>query len=101
MCTCAVYSNNLLSPFSRFFLQCVTVLVAVLLSLSPQGTQTQAPGDEHDGCVRGTYNKGVKPLMDTRNYEQLLGVDKAVWYATDFDDNNNNHIFGDVTSVSV
>ena len=51
-----------------------------------------APGDEDGFCLSrlgGANNiKGVKMLLDSRHYEQLLGVGGAVWDQIDFDDNN-------------
>ena len=50
------------------------------------------PGDEDASCVvkLGDTNdiEGVKVLLDSRHYNQLLGVQGAVWDQIDFDDNN-------------
>ena len=50
------------------------------------------PGDEDGFCLSrlGNANKipGVKVLLDSRHYEQLLGVGGAVWDQIDKDDNN-------------
>lgn len=78
------------------------VLGAVLLLASC--TSAAAPGDEDDRCQKGSfahpYEEGVRALMDTYNYEQLLGVSGAVWDQTDFDNNNDAQFFFIQTHVS-
>ena len=64
------------------------MLLLFLTSVSAQTT----PGDEDSFCVSrlgGANNiKGVKVLLDSRHYQQLLGVGGAVWDQIDLDDNN-------------
>ena len=68
------------------------VVALLIAALCTQGAQSQAPGDEIERCNTGsfthTYEEGMNPLMDTYNYEQILGVDGAVWDEADFDNNN-------------
>ena len=67
-------------------------MLAVVLLLLCAYADAVAPGDEIRRCRTGSfsisYPDGVKVLMDSRSYEQLLGVTGAVWDETDFDDNN-------------
>ena len=71
-------------------------MLAVVLLLLCASTDAVAPGDEIRRCQTGSfsisYPDGVKVLMDSRSYEQLLGVTGAVWDETDFDDSNTNSI---------
>ena len=71
-------------------MQCL--LGAVLLLFSTSVCAQMTPGDEDSFCVSrlGDANniKGVKMLLDSRHYEQLLGVECGVWDQIDFDDNN-------------
>ena len=73
-----------------FFLQCL--LGAVLLLFLTSVCAQMTPGDEDGFCLSrlGGANdrQGVKVLLDSRHYEQLLGVGGAVWDQIDFDDNN-------------
>jgi len=75
-----------------FLLQMFMALSAVLLLAAC--TSAAAPGDEDNRCQQGSfarsYEDGVKPLMDSHGYEQLLGVSGAVWDQTDFDENNSD-----------
>ena len=67
------------------------LLSTVLLFCTLSNAQMQvAPGDEDSSCVRQNPAEpdNVKVLMNSRNYEQLLGVQGAVWDQRDFDDNN-------------
>ena len=84
-----------------FFLQCL--LGAVLLLFLTSVCAQMTPGDEDGFCLSrlgGANNiKGVKVLLDSRHYEQLLGVGGAVWDQIDFDD-NNVEVFDTPTSVS-
>ena len=87
--------------FSLF--QFAPVLTALLVALQSQGSGAQAPGDEDARCQTGMfahdYPVGVVPLMDTRSYEQLLGVRNAVWHEVDFDDNNGQNSYVSRTKV--
>ena len=67
------------------------LLSTVLLFSTLSNAQMQvAPGDEDSSCVRQNpaVPDNVKMLMNSRNYEQLLGVEGAVWDQIDFDDND-------------
>ena len=48
------------------------------------------PGDEDPSCVAklGDPMESEKLLLDSRHYNQLLGVEGAVWDQIDLDDNN-------------
>lgn len=84
-------------------LRFATALVAVLVALQSQGARAIAPGDEDSRCQTGifshSYAEGVIPLMDTHNYERLLGVNNAVWHEVDFDNNNMQDSFRSKTKV--
>ena len=71
------------------FIQCL--LGAVLLLFSTSVCAQVTPGDEDASCVAklGDPMESVKVLLDSRHYNQLLGVEGAVWDQIDFDDNNN------------
>ena len=62
-----------------------------------------APGDEDNFCLSrlgsGNDIPGVKILMFSRNYQQLLGEEGAVWDQIDIDDNNPEE-FASPTYVS-
>ena len=65
------------------------VLLLLFCTLSDAQMQV-TPGDEDSSCVRQNpaVPDNVKMLMNSRNYEQLLGVQGAVWDQIDFDDND-------------
>ena len=71
-------------------MQCLLGAFVLLCSTSVCAQVT--PGDEDPNCVArlGDANDkpGVKVLLDSRHYMQLLGVEGAVWDQIDFDDNN-------------
>ena len=75
------------------FIQCLLGAVLLLFSTSVCAQMRRmTPGDEDGFCLSrlGNANKipGVKVLLDSRHYEQLLGVGGAVWDQIDKDDNN-------------
>ena len=83
-------------------------LVAVTIVLSLSGWScAQAPGDAQSFCTETLpsiggnildYPPDVKPLMDSRHYQQLLPPNPgAVWQEVDNDSNNPS---GTATSVS-
>ena len=83
-------------------------LLAVTIVLSLSGWScAQAPGDEDSHCTETLPSLGVnildyppevKPLMDSRNYQQLLPSNiGAVWQEVD---NDSNNLSGTTTSVS-
>ena len=84
------------------------VAVAVVLSLLSEHICAQAPGDVQTFCMVDLPNVGVnildyppevKPLMDSRHYQQLLPPNTgAVWQTVDND--NNNNLSSIVSSVS-
>ena len=67
-------------------------MLALVLLLLCAYADAVAPGDEIERCRTGSfrisYPDGLKVLMDSRSYEQLLGVTGAVWDETDFDEHN-------------
>ena len=81
--------------------------VAVVLSLLSGWCCAQAPGDAQSFCTVFLpgfrfnildYLPEVKPLMDSRHYQQLLPPNMgAVWQTVD---NDNNNPGGTTTSVS-
>ena len=81
--------------------------VTVVLSLLSGWSCAQAPGDAQSFCTVDLPNGGVnildylpevKPLMDSRHYQQLLPPNTgAVWQEVDNDDNNPSSVR---TSVS-
>ena len=83
------------------------VAVTVMLSLLSGRSWAQAPGDAQSLCTETLpsiglnildYPPEVKPLMDSRHYQQLLPPNTgAVWQTVDNDTNNPSHIR---TSVS-
>ena len=68
------------------------LLAAVLLLYSTSVCAQVTPGDEDASCVASLQGSndipGVKMLLDSRHYNQLLGTSGAVWDQIDFDDNN-------------
>ena len=78
----------------------------------------QAPGDSASLCVDESYNNGtalvpnpffglhpvypsnVRPLMDSRDYVQLLDTPNAVWQQVDNDTNNAADTITNVSSGS-
>ncbi len=79
-------------------------ILVVLSSLVCWG-HAQAPGDGDSYCLTGplafihpTYPKTFKPLMDSRDYDQILGEASAVWQQVDVDGNDGGG--GVQTSVS-
>jgi hypothetical protein len=66
------------------------LLGAVLLLFSTSVCAQMTPGDEDASCVAklGDPMESEKLLLDSRHYNQLLGVEGAVWDQIDFDDNN-------------
>ena len=84
------------------------MLISVLLAVaSYQLASAQAPGDTSQVCLdlRAAgieivgYPPNVKPLMDSRNYENLIpDHQSAVWQRVDRDTNNPP---GVVTTVSL
>ena len=89
---CGHFVALVINVYTRiwYFPQCL--LGAVLLLFSTSVCAQMTPGDEDGFCVSrlGGANsiQGVKVLLDSRHYEQLLGVGGAVWDQIDFDDNN-------------
>ena len=87
-------------------MRCLTA-VTVVLSLLSGWCCAQAPGDEDSHCTEDLpsfgvnildYPPEVKPLMDSRHYQQLLPpYTGAVWQTVDNDDNNPS---GTTTNVS-
>ena len=83
------------------------ITVTALLSFLPEHIYAQAPGDTQSFCTETLPSVGVnildylpevKPLMDSRHYQQLLPPNTgAVWQTVDNDDNNPSNIR---TSVS-
>ena len=83
------------------------IAVTVVLSLLSGWCCAQAPGDGDSHCTEDLpsfgvnildYPPEVKPLMDSRHYQQLLPPNTgAVWQTVDNDDNNPSGI---LTSVS-
>ena len=82
--------------------------VTIVLSLLSGWSCAQAPGDEDPFCTETLPSLGVnildyppevKPLMDSRHYQQLLPLNNmgAVWQTVDNDDNNPS---GTTTNVS-
>ncbi len=77
----------------------------VLCSLVSWGL-CQAPGDGDSICLSGgalasvhpVYPNTFKPLMDSRDYRNLLDVSDAVWQQVDMDGLGDGTF---VTSVSV
>ena len=74
------------------------VIVTMVLSLLSGWSCAQAPGDEDPHCTETLpgfgvnildYPPEVKPLMDSRHYQQLLPPSTgAVWQEVDNDNNN-------------
>lgn len=83
-----------------------TLLSVVLLQIAlfTETTIAQAPSDSQDECQVGKFMKnypdGSIVLLDTYNYDQLLGQPNPVWTSGDYDTNNNPSSFF-LTSVSV
>ena len=81
--------------------------VIIVLSLLSGWCCAQAPEDKDSHCTEFLPSLGVnildyppevKPLMDSRHYQQLLPPSTgAVWQTVD---NDNNNPSGTVTSVS-
>ena len=81
--------------------------VTIVLGLLTGWCCAQAPGDAESFCTEtlpsiGTnildYPPEVKPLMDSRHYQQLLPPNTgAVWQTVD---NDNNNPSGTTTNVS-
>ena len=75
------------------------VAVTIVLSLLSGWCCAQAPGDSQSFCTEALPDLGVnildyppevKPLMDSRHYQQLLPPNSdAVWQEVDNDNNNN------------
>ena len=86
--------------FFIFPLQLCSILCIVLLqtvALYTGKTWAQAPGDVDAECqierFRNTYPEGNFILMDTYNYDRLLGDPHPVWTDGDYDDNNDPNSF--------
>ena len=83
-------------------------LLIVSLGLSGWSC-AQAPGDADPFCTETLPNDGVnilnyasevKPLMDSRHYQQLLPPNTgAVWQTVDNDNNNRNDTTTNVSLV--
>ena len=83
------------------------IAVTVMLSLLSGWSCAQAPGDAQSFCTETLpsigvnildYPPEVKPLMDSRHYQQLLPPNTgAVWQEVD---NDNNNPSGTTTNVS-
>ena len=83
------------------------VAVAIMLSLLSGWSCAQAPGDEQSFCTETlpsvglnilNYPPEVKPLMDSRHYQQLLPPNTgAVWQTVDNDNNNPSNIRSSVS----
>ena len=83
------------------------VAVAVVLSLLSGWSCAQAPGDAQSFCTETLPSVGVnildyppevKPLMDSRHYQQLLPPNTgAVWQTVDNDNNNPSNISSNVS----
>ena len=96
-CACVInvkpppFAEILLAESVVMFFAIVLFFVSSLLCLA----DSQAPGDGNDTCINDpqhpVYDDYVHPLMDTRDYIQLLpnseGKD-GVWQALDKDENN-------------
>lgn len=79
--------------------QFYTVLGAVVL-LSMTAHSLEAPGDESSVCqtgvfaTRSNYGRNIKVLMDSNNYENLLGNGaEGVWRERDYDSNNVDTVY--------
>ena len=78
------------------------IAVAIVLSLLSGWSCAQAPGDAQSFCTETLPSVGVnildyppevKPLMDSRHYQQLLPPNTgAVWQEVDNDINNPSNI---------
>ena len=87
-------------------MRCLVAHVAVVLSLLSGWSRAQAPGDADSFCTETLPSVGVnildyppevKPLMDSRHYQQLLppnfgAVFGAVWQTVDNDNNNPSSV---------
>ena len=66
----------------------LSLLLVCLASLANLAA-TQAPGDRDERCSRVQYEARMEPLMDTRDYGQLLplnmGDTGGVWQVVDED----------------
>ena len=86
----------------------LTLAVVFVLSLF-DGSFAQAPGDADPFCTEVLpgigvnildYPPQVKPLMDSRHYQNLLPPHAdAVWQEVDNDNNNPSHLATDVSWV--
>ena len=93
---------------ATYFRDQLAMLISVLLAVaSYQLASAQAPGDTSQVCLdlraEGIailgYPPNVKPLMDSRNYENLLPFHQSpVWQRVDRD---NNNPVGQSTTVSL
>ena len=80
-------------------MRCLVVVVTVVVSLLSGWCWAQAPDDAQSFCTELLPSLGVnildylpevKPLMDSRHYQQLLPPNTgAVWQTVDNDNNNN------------
>ena len=81
--------------------------VTVVLSLLSGWSCAQAPGDAQSFCTETLpsfgvnildYPPEVKPLMDSRHYQQLLPPSTgAVWQTVDNDNNNPSNVRANVS----
>ena len=88
-------------------MRCLIAHVAIMLSLLSGWSCAQAPGDADPFCTETLPNVGmnildyppeVKPLMDSRHYQQLLPPNTgAVWQTVDNDDNNPSNVRSSVS----
>ena len=67
----------------------LSLLLVCLASLANLAATQAAPGDRDERCSRVLYEAGMEPLMDTRDYGQLLphslGDTGGVWQVVDED----------------
>ena len=87
------YTGEIFTLYSALSLCCVSFLSLV---------NSQAPGDGDPTCLAMndcSYSEHVHPLMDTRDYTQLLPTDgeDTVWQALDLDE--DKYWFGGYTQV--
>ena len=83
------------------------IAVAIMLSLLSEHICAQAPGDAQSHCTETLPSVGVnildyppevKPLMDSRHYQQLLPPNTgAVWQTVDNDTNNPSSVRSSVS----
>ena len=93
-----VKRKNFLFVLTSGKMRCL-LAVTIVLSLLFGWSCAQAPEDAQSFCTETLpsigvnildYSPEVKPLMDSRHYQQLLPPNTgAVWQEVDNDDNNN------------